>query len=70
LLPDDIFMGNVDLLITKLTYTVILAPAAGRPLLPLTRLALSGGNVPVTWRPAASGAECQLLYWRNAYSLP
>ncbi|MEF8711649.1 MAG: hypothetical protein V5B38_23620 [Candidatus Accumulibacter propinquus] len=31
LLPDDIFMGNVGLLITKLTYTVTWAPAAARP---------------------------------------
>lgn len=30
-LPDDIFMGNVGLLITKLTYTVTWAPAAARP---------------------------------------
>ncbi len=31
LLPNDIFMGNVGLLITKLTYTVTWAPAAARP---------------------------------------
>jgi len=28
---DDFFMGNVGLLITKVTYTVIWAPAAARP---------------------------------------
>lgn len=31
LLPDDVFMGNVSLLIAKLTYTVTWAPAAARP---------------------------------------
>ena len=35
LLPNDIFMGNVGLLITKLTYTVTWAPAAARPMLSL-----------------------------------
>jgi len=44
LLPDDIFMGNVGLLITKLTYTVTWAPAAARPELTLNLRSQSVSN--------------------------
>ena len=42
LLPADLFMGNVGLPITKLTYTVTWAPAAARPLLPLAPFNFDG----------------------------
>lgn len=44
LLPDDIFMGDVGLLIPKLTYTVIWAPAAARPKPPFVWPARLDGN--------------------------
>jgi len=49
-LPDDIFMGNVGLLITKLTYTVTWAPAAARPMRPLARQPGYVSNTAESWQ--------------------
>ncbi len=63
LLPDDIFMGNVGLPITKLTYTVTWAPAAARPFRPL------GFAPPMAAMDASPVVAQEAIAWHSSLSL-